>query len=47
MLFVAEMVPYFLQNDVSYVRFPTLRDAYMTFDVEITFRPETTDGTVY
>ena len=44
MLFVAEMVPYFLQNDVSYVRFPTLRDAYMTFDVEIAFRPETTDG---
>ena len=38
------MVPYFLQNDVSYVRFPTLRDAYMTFDVEIAFRPETTDG---
>ena len=38
------MVPYFLQDDVSYISFPTLRDAYMTFDVEIAFRSESTDG---
>ena len=43
-LLITEMVPYFLQDDVSYISFPTLRDAYMTFDVEIAFRSESTDG---
>nr|XP_006818676.1 PREDICTED: basement membrane-specific heparan sulfate proteoglycan core protein-like [Saccoglossus kowalevskii] len=38
------MIPYFVQNPVSYISFRALRDAYLTFDIEISFKPETTDG---
>lgn len=43
--FVAErVVPYFTQNPQSYLILPTMKDAYKTFAIEITFRPDTPDG---
>ena len=41
---VVELVPYFTQNPVSYMSYPPLNDAYLDFDVEMSFAPETTDG---
>lgn len=38
------LVPYFQQNPVSYIEYPTIGDAYLEFDIEISFRPEVTDG---
>jgi len=38
------MVPLFTQNPVSYVTYPTLRDAYLNFDIELFMKPQTTDG---
>lgn len=39
-----EFVPYFTQNPTSYISYPTLRDAYLDFDLELSFNPETSDG---
>ncbi|KAJ6656843.1 hypothetical protein lerEdw1_003174 [Lerista edwardsae] len=38
------VVPYFTQNPQSYLVLPTMKDAYKTFAIEITFRPDTPDG---
>ncbi|XP_043919164.1 basement membrane-specific heparan sulfate proteoglycan core protein isoform X3 [Protopterus annectens] len=38
------VVPYFTQNPQSYLTLPTIKDAYKTFEVKITFRPDTPDG---
>ncbi|XP_054857961.1 basement membrane-specific heparan sulfate proteoglycan core protein isoform X3 [Eublepharis macularius] len=38
------VVPYFTQNPQSYLALPTMKDAYKTFTIEITFRPDTPDG---
>ncbi|XP_060115564.1 basement membrane-specific heparan sulfate proteoglycan core protein [Heteronotia binoei] len=38
------IVPYFTQNPQSYLVLPTMKDAYKTFAIEITFRPDTPDG---
>jgi dystroglycan 1 len=39
-----EFVPYFTQNPTSYISYPTLRDAYLDFDLEMSFNPEASDG---
>ena len=44
---VSDLVPGFQQNPQSYIRYPTLRDAYLQFDIEIAFRPDATDGKFY
>ncbi|XP_060132262.1 basement membrane-specific heparan sulfate proteoglycan core protein isoform X6 [Zootoca vivipara] len=38
------VVPYFTQNPRSYLVLPTMKDAYKTFAIEITFRPDTADA---
>lgn len=38
------LVPYFQQNPVSYIEYPKIEDAYLQFDIEISFKPEMTDG---
>ncbi|XP_042333788.1 LOW QUALITY PROTEIN: basement membrane-specific heparan sulfate proteoglycan core protein [Sceloporus undulatus] len=38
------VVPYFTQSPQSFLVLPTMKDAYKTFAIEITFRPETPDG---
>ncbi|XP_063001421.1 basement membrane-specific heparan sulfate proteoglycan core protein [Elgaria multicarinata webbii] len=38
------VVPYFTQNPQSYLALPTMKDAYKTFAIEITFRPDTPDA---
>jgi dystroglycan 1 len=43
---IGELVPGFQQNPQSYIRYPTLQDAYLQFDIEIAFKPETTDGLI-
>lgn len=39
-----ELVPYFGQNPVSYLSYPGIKDAYKTFDIDLTFKPEVADG---
>ena len=41
---MTELVPYFDQNPVSYVSYPTINDAYLTFDIEMSFKPSATEG---
>ncbi|KAK2193775.1 hypothetical protein NP493_5g02050 [Ridgeia piscesae] len=43
---IGAMVPLFTQNPVSYVTYPTLRDAYLNFDIELFMKPQTTDGLI-
>ncbi|CAG0883138.1 unnamed protein product [Darwinula stevensoni] len=43
---VTGVVPYFNQAPNSYISYPTLPDAYTTFDIEISFRPETPNGLI-
>lgn len=38
------LVPYFGHVGPSYASYPVMREAYSSFDVEITFKPETPDG---
>ena len=40
----SELVPYFQQDPASYITYRTLPDAYLEFDVDMSFRPEATDG---
>ena len=40
----SELVPYFDQNPVSYVSYPTISDAYLEFSIEMSFKPQATDG---
>ncbi|XP_039611708.1 basement membrane-specific heparan sulfate proteoglycan core protein isoform X4 [Polypterus senegalus] len=38
------VVPYFTQTPLSYLTLPTIKNAYKTFHIKITFRPDTPDG---
>jgi len=40
----AELVPHFEQSDAAYMAYPGIKDAYEQFDLEISFKPEATDG---
>ena len=44
-LVVTGVVPYFAQAPISYMQMPTLPDAYQQFDIEVSFKPESPDGT--
>ncbi|XP_078697735.1 basement membrane-specific heparan sulfate proteoglycan core protein-like isoform X8 [Branchiostoma floridae x Branchiostoma belcheri] len=43
---VGELIPYFTQTPLSYMTFPTLREAYLQFDIEVSFKPESTEGLI-
>ncbi|XP_058974693.1 basement membrane-specific heparan sulfate proteoglycan core protein-like [Musca domestica] len=43
-LVVTGAIPHFHQEPLSYMSFPTLRDSYVKFNFDITFRPEQGDG---
>lgn len=43
-LVITGAIPYFQQDPVSYLAFPTLRDSYIRFNFDITFRPEEANG---
>lgn len=43
-LTVTGVVPYFAQAPLSYIVLPTLPDAYLKFEIEISFKPESADG---
>jgi hypothetical protein len=45
-LIVSGIVPYFAQAPVSYISLDTLPDAYLAFDVEVSFKPENPDGLI-
>lgn len=45
-LIVTGVVPYFAQAPLSYMQLPTLPNAYMEFDIEISFKPESSDGLI-
>lgn len=38
------LVPYFSQAPLSFIEVPPLAEAYLKFDIEITFRPENPNG---
>ncbi|MGH0121397.1 UNVERIFIED_CONTAM: hypothetical protein FKN15_077799 [Acipenser sinensis] len=40
------VVPYFTQTPLSYLTLPTIKNAYKTFNIKITFRPDTADGMI-
>ena len=40
------VVPHFTQTPTSYMTLPTLPDSYLTFDLEISFKPEDKDGLI-
>lgn len=37
-------MPYFAQEPLSYLTLPTIRNAYKTFTIKVTFRPDNVDG---
>lgn len=37
-------MPYFAQEPLSYLTLPTIRNAYKTFNIKVTFRPDNVDG---
>ena len=37
-------MPHFEQSDAAYVTYPPISDAYEKFDLELSFKPEATDG---
>lgn len=43
-LIVTGVVPHFPQAPSSYMVFPTLPDAYLNFDIEVSFKPEDSNG---
>ena len=43
-LLVTGIVPYFSQSPLSYVALATLPDAYLSFDLEVSFKPEAANG---
>ncbi|XP_075155748.1 terribly reduced optic lobes isoform X13 [Haematobia irritans] len=43
-LVVTGAIPQFHQDPISYMSFPTLRDSYVKFNFDITFRPEKGNG---
>lgn len=46
MLLVTGVIPHFTQTPVSFMTLPTLPDSYLTFDLEISFKPEDKDGLI-
>ncbi len=46
-LVVTGVVPYFAQAPLSYMQLRTLPNAYMQFDIEISFKPEAPDGNFF
>ena len=45
-LVVTNVVPQFQQNPLSYMKKPTLSDAYMQFEIELSLKPEGPDGLI-
>ncbi|XP_017768750.1 PREDICTED: basement membrane-specific heparan sulfate proteoglycan core protein-like isoform X5 [Nicrophorus vespilloides] len=45
-LVVTGIVPYFTQAPVSFIALDTLKDAYIQFSIEISFKPEVHDGLI-
>ncbi|CAH1774180.1 unnamed protein product, partial [Owenia fusiformis] len=45
-LVIGELVPYFQQNPASYISYPTLSNAYTEFDIDMSFKPLTSDGLI-
>ena len=43
-VYITELVPHFEQSDAAYVTYPPISDAYEKFDLELSFKPEATDG---
>jgi hypothetical protein len=43
-LVVTGVVPYFAQAPTSFMALPTLPDAYLQFNIEVSFKPESSDG---
>ncbi|XP_077998598.1 basement membrane-specific heparan sulfate proteoglycan core protein-like isoform X2 [Glandiceps talaboti] len=41
---VGEMVPSFIQSPVSYISYPALTNAYLQFQIKISFKPDSSDG---
>lgn len=37
-------MPYFAQEPLSYLTLPTIKNAYKTFNIKVTFRPDNVDG---
>lgn len=37
-------MPYFAQEPLSYLTLPTIKNAYKTFHIKVTFRPDNVDG---
>lgn len=44
-LVVTGVVPYFAQAPNSFMALPTLLEAYLNFNISISFKPERSDGT--
>lgn len=38
------VVPRFSQTPLSYMKMPTLADAYLNFEIEVAFKPESMSG---
>ncbi|XP_076378249.1 terribly reduced optic lobes isoform X5 [Megalopta genalis] len=45
-LVVTGVVPYFSQAPESYIALPPLRDAYLRFNIEVSFKPENRNGII-
>lgn len=45
-LVVTGVVPYFSQAPISYISLPPVRDSYLKFNIEVSFKPESRDGII-
>ena len=45
-LVVTGVVPYFAQAPTSYMALPTLPDAYLQFNINVSFKPESDEGLI-
>ncbi|XP_072174592.1 basement membrane-specific heparan sulfate proteoglycan core protein-like [Diadema setosum] len=43
-LIIGELIPYFVQMPHSYIGYPRLSNAYLEFEIQISFKPESTEG---
>jgi len=43
-LHVSELIPYFGKSPESYASYPLIQDAYISFDIEISIKPEAPYG---
>eukprot|EP00094_Tigriopus_californicus_P007839 TCALIF_07549-PA protein Name:"Similar to HSPG2 Basement membrane-specific heparan sulfate proteoglycan core protein (Homo sapiens)" AED:0.37 eAED:0.38 QI:0/0.3/0.22/0.87/0.7/0.67/31/0/1988 len=46
-LVVTQVLPHFSQAPLSYMELPTLPDAYLNLDLEISFKPELANGVIF